>query len=48
MFGDFSPAVELIELLEEISHFYCYLNNAHGTSIFGEKGIGYVLSQSSS
>lgn len=47
MFGDFAPVVELIKLLEELSNFYCYLHDAHGTSIFVDKGVGYVLSQCS-
>ena len=45
MFGDFAPVADLLELLDEFPNFYCYLDDAHGTSVFGEKGVGYVLSQ---
>jgi 7-keto-8-aminopelargonate synthetase-like enzyme len=45
MFGDFAPIGELIQLLDEFPNFYCYLDDAHGSSAFGDRGIGYVLSQ---
>jgi 7-keto-8-aminopelargonate synthetase-like enzyme len=45
MFGDFAPVGELLQLLDEFPNFYCYLDDAHGSSAFGNRGIGYVLSQ---
>lgn len=42
--GGTCPIEELLELAEELD-FYLYLDDAHGTSVFGEQGEGYVLSR---
>jgi 8-amino-7-oxononanoate synthase len=42
--GSIAPLPELIELLK-YTNFYLYIDDAHGTSIFGKHGEGYVLSQ---
>lgn len=42
--GGVAPMEQLIELAEELD-FYLYIDDAHGTSILGEQGEGYVLSR---
>lgn len=40
--GGLVPVVSLLELAEKY-HGYVYLDDAHGTSIYGKYGCGYVL-----
>lgn len=42
--GGLSPIHELLNMAKELD-FYIYLDDAHGTSIFGQQGEGSVLSQ---
>jgi 7-keto-8-aminopelargonate synthetase-like enzyme len=42
--GGFCPLPELIQLSAEFD-FFIYLDDAHGTSIFGENGEGFVSNQ---
>ncbi len=42
--GGMCPVVELIAMAQELD-FALYIDDAHGTSIFGEQGEGYALSQ---
>jgi 8-amino-7-oxononanoate synthase len=41
--GGLCPVAELLALAEELD-FFVYIDDAHGTSIFGERGEGLVLS----
>lgn len=41
--GGLCPIKEILQLANELN-FYIYLDDAHGTSIFGEKGEGSVMS----
>jgi acyl-CoA synthetase (AMP-forming)/AMP-acid ligase II/7-keto-8-aminopelargonate synthetase-like enzyme len=43
MFGDVCPIEEVIALLDEYPNLYCYADDAHGMSIHGKNGRGYVL-----
>lgn len=45
MSGQKARVRELISLLDFYPKFHCYLDDAHGISIFGKHGRGYVLSQ---
>lgn len=45
MYGDLPPIQELMELLDQYKQFYIYADDAHGMSVFGKHGVGYVLSQ---
>jgi 8-amino-7-oxononanoate synthase len=42
--GGLCPVADVMALAEELD-FYLYLDDAHGTTIFGERGEGLVLSQ---
>lgn len=42
--GGMCPVTDLIAMAQELD-FALYIDDAHGTSIFGEQGEGYVLSQ---
>jgi Aminotransferase class I and II/Acetyltransferase (GNAT) domain len=44
MYGDCAPLKELVELLEQYKQFHLYIDDAHGMSIAGKNGTGYVLS----
>ncbi|MFT4972654.1 MAG: 7-keto-8-aminopelargonate synthetase-like enzyme [Saprospiraceae bacterium] len=43
MYGDFAPINELHELLDKYEAFNLYVDDAHGMSWMGKKGIGYAL-----
>ena len=45
MYGDCAPMEELIGLANKYSNFYLYVDDAHGMSVFGENGTGYVTSK---
>lgn len=45
MFGDAAPLVEIRNLLDKYPHFHFYVDDAHGMSVFGKNGRGYVLSK---
>lgn len=42
--GGVCPVVELLGLADELG-LYLYIDDAHGTSVYGEKGEGYVKSR---
>ncbi len=44
MFGDGSPVDQIHAFLERYSEFYYYVDDAHGMSIHGKHGRGFVLS----
>jgi 7-keto-8-aminopelargonate synthetase-like enzyme len=43
MFGDKAPLEELHQLMEEFPNLYAYIDDAHGMSVEGKNGKGYVL-----
>ncbi|MCI5058377.1 MAG: bifunctional aminotransferase class I/II-fold pyridoxal phosphate-dependent enzyme/GNAT family N-acetyltransferase [Flavobacteriales bacterium] len=43
MFGDYAPMAELQFLTEKYQNLYIYADDAHGMSVFGKHGRGYVL-----
>lgn len=43
MFGDGCPVDEVYALMERYAQFYFYVDDAHGMSIYGRHGCGYVL-----
>ena len=43
MYGDLSSTQDLIYLLDHYDNFYCYLDDAHGSSWIGDHGRGFVL-----
>lgn len=43
MYGDSCPVEELHELMNKYESFHCYIDDAHGMSIYGKRGRGYVL-----
>jgi 7-keto-8-aminopelargonate synthetase-like enzyme len=45
MYGDKSPVKEIYSLLDKYPEFHYYADDAHGMSIYGINGRGYVLSQ---
>jgi len=45
MYGDYAPVKKIKELMERYPKLHLYVDDAHGMSWTGEKGIGYVLSQ---
>lgn len=47
MFGDSSPVDKIFEFLERYPEFYYYVDDAHGMSIHGKHGRGFVLSSHS-
>lgn len=44
MFGDCSPVDEIYSLMDQYPEFYYYVDDAHGMSIHGKNGRGFVLS----
>jgi 7-keto-8-aminopelargonate synthetase-like enzyme len=46
MHGDTAPVAELLDLLNRHERFHCYLDDAHGMSVHGTHGRGFVLAQS--
>lgn len=44
MFGDCSPVDEIYSLMNQYPEFYYYVDDAHGMSIHGKYGRGFVLS----
>lgn len=45
MYGDKAPINELKRLMDKYDNFYCYIDDAHGMSCYGENGEGYVMSE---
>lgn len=45
MYGDFAPLDELRALMEEHEQLWLYIDDAHGMSWAGERGVGYVRSR---
>jgi 7-keto-8-aminopelargonate synthetase-like enzyme/arginyl-tRNA--protein-N-Asp/Glu arginylyltransferase len=45
MFGDKSPVKKVNQLMEKYSELWYYVDDAHGMSIYGKNGNGYVLSE---
>ncbi len=45
MYGDAAPLPELVELLDTYDQFHLYIDDAHGMSWTGPRGVGYVRSQ---
>ena len=45
MFGDCTPVDTIYQLLDRYPEFYFYVDDAHGMSIHGPNGRGYVLSK---
>lgn len=45
MFGDTCPVEAVKELLNRYPELYFYADDAHGMSIYGENGKGYILSR---
>ena len=43
MFGDHAPVAALIALMEKYPALHCYFDDAHGMSIYGKHGRGFVL-----
>ena len=43
MYGDAAPMRELHHLMDKYSNFHLYIDDAHGMSWMGKKGVGYVL-----
>lgn len=43
MYGDCCQVEELYSLMDKFEKLNCYIDDAHGMSIYGEKGKGYVL-----
>ncbi|MEO6733996.1 MAG: aminotransferase class I/II-fold pyridoxal phosphate-dependent enzyme [Ferruginibacter sp.] len=47
MFGDSCPIETMYELMNQFPEFYCYVDDAHGMSIYGKHGHGFVLNDRS-
>lgn len=45
MYGDTCDVDEITRLMNTYENFYCYLDDAHGMSIYGKNGRGYVLNR---
>ncbi|MBI2967802.1 MAG: aminotransferase class I/II-fold pyridoxal phosphate-dependent enzyme [Bacteroidetes bacterium] len=45
MYGDYAPVGKIIHLLESYSQLHVYVDDAHGMSIAGKNGTGFVLSR---
>ena len=45
MFGDTTPVEEIYSLLSKYAELYFYVDDAHGMSIHGKHGRGFVLSK---
>ena len=43
MFGDRCPIDDVVRLLDTYPAFHAYIDDAHGMSIWGERGKGFVL-----
>ena len=43
MLGDLAPVKSLERLLKKYENFYAYIDDAHGMSIMGKHGRGYIL-----
>ncbi|WP_447641978.1 MULTISPECIES: aminotransferase class I/II-fold pyridoxal phosphate-dependent enzyme [Chitinophagaceae] len=43
MFGDRCPVQEITQFLNSYPKFHAYIDDAHGMSILGERGQGYIL-----
>lgn len=43
MFGDGCPVKEIYRLMDRYEPFHVYIDDAHGMSIYGKHGRGYVL-----
>ncbi len=43
MYGDAAPMEQLHYLMDKYSNFHLYIDDAHGMSWMGKKGVGYVL-----
>ncbi len=43
MYGDTTPILDLLTLLERYDNFYVYIDDAHGMSWAGPNGAGYVF-----
>lgn len=44
MFGDAFPVKEILALMDKYPSLHCYVDDAHGMSVYGKNGCGYVLS----
>ena len=47
MFGDTAPMDDLTRLLDTYPQFHLYIDDAHGMSIYGKHGRGFVLNKHS-
>jgi 7-keto-8-aminopelargonate synthetase-like enzyme/predicted N-acyltransferase len=45
MYGDTVPVNDVYALMDKYPELHFYVDDAHGMSVFGEHGAGYVLSQ---
>lgn len=45
MYGDTSPIKEIYALMDKYPELHFYVDDAHGMSIYGKHGRGYVLNQ---
>ncbi len=45
MYGDVSPVKEIYALMDKYAELHYYVDDAHGMSIYGKHGRGYVLDQ---
>jgi 7-keto-8-aminopelargonate synthetase-like enzyme len=45
MFGDKCPVKQVEVLLDRYPELFFYIDDAHGTSIYGDRGQGYVLTE---
>ena len=45
MYGDVSPVKEIYALMDKYAELHYYVDDAHGMSIYGKHGRGYVLNQ---
>ncbi|XLS30463.1 aminotransferase class I/II-fold pyridoxal phosphate-dependent enzyme [Flavobacteriaceae bacterium M23B6Z8] len=45
MYGDLAPVNELHRLLDDYENFHVYLDDAHGMSWKGDRGVGHVLKE---
>ena len=45
MYGDMAPLNELVALLDTYDQFHLYIDDAHGMSWTGARGVGYVRSR---
>lgn len=45
MYGDSCPVEETYDLMNRYEKLHCYIDDAHGMSIYGKNGRGYVLNK---